>query len=114
MSAIKNIKVKGQIFDIKATYDSNGNRITETYASKQEVDNKIKQLVGAAPESLDTLEELAQELQLHDTNIGEVLDSLEEKSDIGHSHSISDITNLQTQLDSKADKVHDHAITDIT
>jgi hypothetical protein len=34
MSAIKNIKVKRQIFDIKATYDSNGNRITETYASK--------------------------------------------------------------------------------
>lgn len=114
MSAIKNIKVKGQIFDIKATYDSNGNKITETYASKQEVDNKIKQLVGAAPESLDTLEELAQELQLHDTNIGEVLDSLEEKSDIGHSHSISDITDLQTRLDSKADKVHNHAITDVT
>lgn len=114
MSAIKNIKVKGQIFDIKATYDSNGNKITETYASKQEVDNKIKQLVGAAPEYLDTLEELAQELQLHNTNIGEVLDSLEEKSDIGHSHSISDITDLQTRLDSKADKVHNHAITDVT
>lgn len=40
--------------------------------------------------------------------------SLDGKSSVGHTHAISDITSLQTSLDSKATLSHTHAIADVT
>ena len=62
----------------KATADAEGNVITETYATKTEnsntlasaktyTDTKISNLVGSAPETLDTLEEISKAL---DDNAG--------------------------------------------
>ena len=43
----------------KATQDASGNVITDTYATKLYVDNEISGIVNSAPETLDTLSELA-------------------------------------------------------
>ena len=42
------------------------------------------------------------------------LDRINGKANVGHTHAISEITNLQTSLNGKADVGHGHAISDIT
>lgn len=59
MAAIKNIKIGEVVYDIKATYDVDGASIKDNYATKTDVSNEIKKVVGTAPEALDTLEEIA-------------------------------------------------------
>lgn len=39
---------------------------------------------------------------------------LSKKSDVGHTHSISDVSNLQTTLNGKASKSHTHSISDVS
>src|SRR5574344_710500 len=46
----------------KATQAASGNVITDTYATKLYVDNEISGIVNSAPETLDTLNELASAL----------------------------------------------------
>ena len=41
-------------------------------------------------------------------------DSLDAKADTGHTHTISNVTNLQTTLDGKASSTHTHIISDVT
>ena len=41
-------------------------------------------------------------------------DELEGKANVGHTHAISEITNLQTSLNGKANSSHTHAISDVT
>ena len=44
---------------IKAEQDASGNIISDTYATKQELKQEVSNLVNQAPETLDTLQELA-------------------------------------------------------
>ena len=81
MSKIKTIKVEGVVYDIKAQYDGAGNNIETTYATKTEVDARIKKIIGAAPEALDTLEEIAQKLEENGTDLGELITDLSGKVD---------------------------------
>lgn len=49
------------------------------------------------------------------SNVDADLTALEAgKADTGHTHSMSDVTGLQTALDGKAPTVHGHAISDVT
>lgn len=41
-------------------------------------------------------------------------DTLDAKADTGHTHTISNVTNLQTTLDGKASSTHTHTISDVT
>ena len=41
-------------------------------------------------------------------------DSLDAKANTGHTHTISNVTNLQTTLDGKASSTHTHTISDVT
>ena len=59
MAAIKNIKIGDITYDLKATFDEDGNNIKSTYATKQQ----ITDLIGGAPDTLDTLKEIADNLQ---------------------------------------------------
>lgn len=81
MSKIKTIKVEGVVYDIKAQYDGAGNNIETTYATKTEVDTRIKKIIGAAPEALDTLEEIAKKLEENGTDLGELITDLSGKVD---------------------------------
>lgn len=49
------------------------------------------------------------------TEVQDLIDtSIASKSDVWHTHAISDVTNLQTTLDWKASSTHTHAISDVT
>ena len=78
------------------------------------VETSLAALVGSAPAVLDTLEELSAALGNDENFATTVTTTLSNKSDTGHGHAISDITNLQTSLDGKASSSHSHAISDIT
>jgi len=81
---------------------------TEAYADQAEADAKsytdtaIGNLIDSAPGTLDTLNELAAALGDDANFASTVTTSLAGKSDVGHSHVIADVTNLQTELNSKA------------
>lgn len=80
----------------------------ETY-----VDGRVQLVVGLAPAALDTLDEIAQSLNDDADFAGTMTSALAGKSDIGHTHTksditdfahthpISEVTSLQTTLDTK-------------
>lgn len=90
-------------------------RATTTFVSAE-----ISAIVGGAPAALNTLNELAVALDNSANFSTTIINSLSNKSDLGHTHSISEITNLQTTLDGKqiagnyASSIHFHVPTDIT
>lgn len=87
------------------------------YQSASQVDARIQEVVGTAPEALDTLKELADALG-NDPNFAstitleltkkansvEVDNKLAEKADKVHTHDINNVNGLQEALDLKADK----------
>lgn len=110
----------------KATQDASGNTITSTYETKTDANTKLNtaktytdeqvaavknDLLNGAGTAYDTLKELG---DLIDDNT-DAIDALEAvaagKADSGHSHAISDITNLQTTLNGKADYSHGTHVT---
>lgn len=62
----------------------------------------IAALIGSAPAELDTLEELAAMLAENGDLRRTLLQKIAEKAPLSHSHTISQITNLQSTLDAKA------------
>jgi len=43
---IKQVNVRGTAYDLKATYDEDGNRIKDTYATKTEIEAKVDKIEG--------------------------------------------------------------------
>ena len=102
---------------VKATQDADGNTITQTYATKTELDQK--QPVGSyvnKPEydafvtqyskdkatfaiASDVTEQLATK-----ANTATVNTQLATKANLQHTHAIADVVDLQTTLDAKLDK----------
>lgn len=102
---------------VKATQDADGNIITQTYATKSELDQK--QPVGSyvnKPEydafvtqyskdkatfaiASDVTEQLAAK-----ANTATVNTQLAAKANLQHTHAIADVVDLQTTLDAKLDK----------
>lgn len=62
MAYLNKIQVSGDTYELAAKYDETGKEIASTYASQEALDKKIEDLIGAAPETLDTLTELADAL----------------------------------------------------
>ena len=81
---------------------------------------ELDALVGAAPGTLDTLNEIAAALGDDPNFATTVTTSLAGKSDIGHGHVIADVSGLQTALDGKQPvgsysvTGHGHSISDVT
>ena len=63
------------------------------------INNKINELIDTAPANLDTLNELAQALNDDADFAGTVTTALSGKAASSHTHSIGEVTNLQTELD---------------
>lgn len=102
---------------VKATQDADGNTITQTYATKSELDQK--QPVGSyvnKPEydafvtqyskdkatfaiASDVTEQLAAKANTATVNM-----QLAAKANLQHTHAIADVVDLQTTLDAKLDK----------
>ena len=59
-------------------------------------DQKITDLIGGAPEALDTLKELADKLGDDESAISSLTTSIAGKADKEHTHTVSDITDIST------------------
>ena len=110
-----------EILDAKVNVDHLKETVDEFAA------HKIAEIVDGAPESLDTLREVAAELANQTDSIQAIFAALAERAMKSHTHDVADVTNLQSALDSKAttqalttglagkaDKAHKHAIADVT
>ena len=62
MAYLNTLQIDKTIYDLAAKFDSDGKSISETYSTKEEVTKKLADLVDSAPETLDTLNELAKAL----------------------------------------------------
>jgi hypothetical protein len=91
------------------------------------VDARIQAVVGAAPAALDTLAEIATQLQSDESAVAALTTTVAGKAATVHAHAIADVTDLQTTLDTKADLIpimasladkadnaHTHALADVT
>lgn len=67
MKTLNQLKFGDTVYDLAAKYDAEDNNIKETYSTKDYVNQKISDLVNSAPETLDTLNELAAALN-NDSN----------------------------------------------
>lgn len=83
MQILNQLKIGDVIYDLAAKFDSEGNNIKDTYSTEEYVTQKISELVNSAPETLDTLNELATALN-NDPNFA---------------------TTIVTQLGTKVDKI---------
>lgn len=63
-------------------------------ASEEFVNQKINDLIGSAPENLNTLKELADMLTNQQSTIGNINQILSSKASVTHTHTKSDITNF--------------------
>ncbi|WP_312811042.1 hypothetical protein [Corynebacterium variabile] len=75
---------------------------------------KIADLVGTAPENLDTLGEIADKLADQDDVAAALTTQIAGKADKVHTHAVSDVTGLQTVLDGKAAASHTHTTAQVT
>lgn len=83
MQTLNQLKIGNIVYDLAAKFDAENNNIKDTYSTKEYVTQKISELVNSAPETLDTLNELAAALN-NDSNFA---------------------TTVITQLGTKVDKV---------
>lgn len=83
MQTLNQLKIGNIVYGLAAKFDAEDNNIKDTYSTKEYVTQKISELVNSAPETLDTLNELAAALN-NDSNFA---------------------TTVITQLGTKVDKV---------
>ena len=83
MQTLNKLKIGDAVYDLAAKFDAEDNNIKDTYSTKEYVTQKISELVNSAPETLDTLNELAAALN-NNANFA---------------------TTITTQLGNKVDKV---------
>lgn len=83
MQTLNQLKIGDIVYDLAAKFDAEDNNIKDTYSTKEYVTQKISEIVNSAPETLDTLNELAAALN-NDSNFA---------------------TTIITQLGTKVDKV---------
>lgn len=83
MQTLNQLKIGDTVYDLAAKFDAEDNNIKDTYSTKEYVTQKISELVNSAPETLDTLNELAAALN-NDANFA---------------------ATITTQLGNKVDKI---------
>ena len=89
---------------VKATQDASGNTITQTYATKSELDQK--QPVGSyvnKPEYDAFVTQYSKDKATF-ALADDVTKQLAAKANLQHTHAIADVVDLQTTLDAKLDK----------
>lgn len=84
MQTLNQLKIGNTVYDLAAKFDAEDNNIKDTYSTKEYVTQKISELVNSAPETLDTLNELAAALN-NDSNFATTI-----------------ITQLRTKVDNSA------------
>ena len=102
-----------EIADLRWSLDQKVN----TYDLEQTVYDfaaaRIAEIVDGAPESLDTLREVAEALANQDDSIKAILEAVGARAMKSHKHDVADVNGLQTALDGKAAKSHKHDVADV-
>lgn len=75
---------------------------SEDFVTQAELTTAINGLIDSAPSALNTLNELAAALGDDASFATTITNAIAAKADASHTHTISNITNLQTSLDAKA------------
>ncbi|MDO4330669.1 MAG: hypothetical protein Q4C66_15230 [Lachnospiraceae bacterium] len=83
--------------------DANGGASEQTIVDY--VNQKIADLIGGAPETYNTLKEIADYIASHQEVSDALNAAIANKADKVHAHTIGDVTGLQTALDGKVAKV---------
>ena len=96
-------------------YDANGAAASALTSANAYTDSKIDALVGeGASTTLDTIGEISSAIEDNQDAIDLLNSAIANKANVSHTHTISNITNLQTTLDGKASTTHSHVISNIT
>ena len=77
-------------------------------ALRAEIEARIADLVDGAPDTLNTLREIAELASSNKTVQEQLTSAISGKADKVHTHSQSQVTGLTTALGNKADKTHTH------
>jgi len=94
----KNLKDSLDAVDLRVvTLENAGNNFAQDYYNKTEVDSKFTNM----GQTIDGLP-YAGQIDSLTTRVGSAETSIANKTDVGHSHAIADVTGLQTTLDTKA------------
>ena len=103
MQTLNQLKIGNIVYDLAAKFDAEDNNIKDTYSTKEYVTQKISELVNSAPETLDTLNELAAALNSDPNFATTITNQLGAKVDKeeGKQLSTEDFTTaLKTSLES--------------
>ena len=79
-----------------------GNTVLTSANIQPQIDASIAAVVGAAPDALDTLKEIADQLASDESAVAALTTTVAGKANAVHTHVISDVTGLQNVLDTKA------------
>ena len=84
--------------------------ILDSYASKEYVSNKISEVVGGAPETLDTLKEIADVLNDDQTSLGEISGAILTKANAADVYTKLEIDNKLSELESQVNNSINNSI----
>lgn len=94
--------------------DTKGSAEIALRESQQYTKEELAKLIGSAPETMDTIEELASCVE-ENKNVIEILnDAIGNKANRNHTHTISEIEELQDVLDDKLNSEHTHTVDSIS
>lgn len=100
--------------DGKINSKANNSDVYTKAETEDQIDIKVAALVSQAPETLDTLNELAAALGDDPNFATTITNQIAGKANAAHTHTIADVTNLQTTLNNKANASHTHTASQIT
>ena len=83
-------------------------------SSVKAVAEKVDELLAGAPEAYDTLLEIAEELERSQSVEAVLVKEIAGKAPAEHTHTVGDVSGLQSELDGKAPASHTHTIADTT
>jgi len=101
-SAIDSLDVSAQVLALIDDATISTTKVWSSSKVNTEIADAINDVVGLAPGALDTLNELAAALGDDANFAGTITGLISGKSDLGHTHPISQVVDLQDALDSKA------------
>ena len=103
MQFIDTINVKGTDYQFQATYDAQGNEIASTYATLEAVEgivsDAIADLVDSAPDTLNTLQELANALGGDENFSATITGEIGKKANSSDVYTKSEIDGLKQSID---------------
>lgn len=96
-------------------YETSGAAASALTSANAYTDSKIDAIVGAgASTTLDTIGEISAAIEDNQDAIDVLNAAIGNKANVSHTHTIANVTNLQSTLDDKASSSHTHTIANVS